>query len=84
MAGSWSEPGADPVADIRGFMSAWHDLTDHRPNDLVVSHRVYIRLQFGIARATMGKRAYRRWRGQFVAQMRRDARAALRERRAAR
>jgi hypothetical protein len=65
---AWTEPGADPFADInRAMQLCWYGTTGQvAPNTLLMPLRVYIRLR----RPMMTKRGFRRWRAKTLARSR--------------
>ena len=62
----WSDPDSTPLEDIRGAIAAFWEAPGFQPNTLWVSIRFINRL----ARRTMSKRAFRRWRGRMKAERR--------------
>lgn len=71
---SWNDPLADPLEDIRNAMAAMLRNSDFAAKTFSVPRWHYIRMQKELARAQMTKRGYRRWRGKFMADLRRQER----------
>jgi hypothetical protein len=59
---SWSDSGIDPLADVERWKRYMRDETGYSGSFIIPTHRAN-RIEHLIARATLSKRQYRRWRG---------------------
>lgn len=69
---SWSDPGSDPLADIERVKRYMQENCGYRPTRFIMPAARWNRIEHLIARATMSKRGYRRWRGRRKAARRRQ------------
>lgn len=59
----WREADSDPLADVKAWVAMMNENCGYRPNAIIMPRRHWDRLEDRYRRATLSRRAYRRWRG---------------------
>ncbi len=59
----WGESDIDPASDLRRWIDQMNTNCGYSPNRLIMPEQHWRRIETLIARRTMSRRAFRRWRG---------------------
>jgi hypothetical protein len=58
----WGDPDSDPAGEVRRWVRQMIENSGFSPNQLILPARHWIRIETAVARRTMTKRGFRRWR----------------------